>query len=76
MWNNKRITKEAMKKEGIHTENDANKFMDKIADNLNDSALKRAYLGAKRKYDRKPNNSTKYIFLYFEEKCKKRGIKL
>jgi hypothetical protein len=75
MFDKKRI-KETMLKEGINTSTDANNFMDKALDKLTDEQLKRAYLGAKRKYDKKQNNSSKYVLNYIIMKCNTRGLKL
>ena len=73
---NKQKAKKEMLKQGINTDDDANKFMDGIVNKLDDSQLHRAYLGAKKKYDRKPNSSSEYVLIYLIKKCNEKGIKL
>jgi hypothetical protein len=74
MFNNK--IKKTMQKEGINTTEDANRFMDKIVNKLDDKSLYRAYTGAKEKHNKKQNNNTKYMVDYFYKKLQERGIKI
>jgi len=72
----KKKLKEAMIKENITTIDNANKFMDTLLDSLSDEKLKESYYGSLKKYDRKNNDSTKYVMEYIKAKCIKRGLKI
>lgn len=71
MWLNKRKIRET-----LNTEEKANNYMDNIVSHLSNYDIKRCFISAKEKYERKPNKNTLYMMNYFKSKLDDRNIKL